>query len=421
MGLSCSSCGFRSRNPAFFRREKAGAFDLRRRFCLGCRPWPKASLGVPAFVGAGGLALLGLWAVAIGEGLEVGGYGLLISAGTLLGGPISLAIHELAHAAIALVFGRRVYQISIGTGRPLATFDVAQTQWIIGRDMGLGYVVGIPRGRCSRPGDLAVLAAGATANLAMVILLLPVGARLSEPFPGVGALIGGLILSNLLAGAGALIPGRHVRNGQSWPTDGLQILHTLRRKRSTFDWGVHHEAYRGAVLLRARRWEDALTHYRQAFVRYPDQPGFLGVQMHLLSHSRGHEAASTFANEQGVYLEEEREVPGSVAASWGYLWGMAAWSHIRARDGDLRAAEVFTRKAFDAASSPYAHAVQGALLARTGEREAGLSRMLTTLKALESSGDRLEFCDFIIAEGLEDAELKTADFQSWAAHLRTTV
>jgi Zn-dependent protease len=424
MGRSCSSCGFRSENLAVFRREKGEAFGFGRWFCFGCRPFPRVRPGIATLVVAGGLALLGWWGVAADTGFEIGGGVLLLLAGWILGTPLTLAVHELGHAAVASLIGRRVYRICIGSGPMLATFDTGHTQWFIGRDMSMGHVIQIPLGRSSRRGDLAVLAAGATANLIMVILLLRVADRLSDGFDAAAALVGGLVLSNLFTCAAALIPGSHLRDGQSWASDGRQIFQTLRRKGPTLDWDATHAAYEGAALARSGRWEEAEACYRGALARQADEPGLVGALLHVVAYSKGKEAARLCAAEFDRFLrrererEQKREVTGRTAQPWSYAWGMAAWSHIRVPSGDLSAAALFSGKALEAGALPHSRAVEGARLTRTGDREKGLSEILETLKTLDNPGDRLEFCDFIMAEGLETPDLKTSDFQSYAAHLR---
>ena len=418
MRLSCSSCGYRSENRAFFRRVKNGALGLGRWFCLGCKPFPKGSLGFASLALPGAFALFGWLALRIGDGLEPGGYGLLLISGSILLTPLTLVVHELGHAAVAALLGRRVYQISIGSGSPLATFETNHTAWVIGRDMSFGYVIQMPLGIASRRGDVAVLAAGALANLTVAIALTRLTGAVSEWSNAAAALMVGSILSNLFVGVGALVPGGYVRDGRSWPSDGRQIFQRLRQGRSTVDWQAQHDAFTGWNLVRAKRWEEAKAHYEAAFARHPDEPTFLGGLMHILAHSRGYEAAMVCAKEHDAFLRRERQIPEPAAVSWSYVWSMAAWAFIRAPTGDISRARIFSRKALEAQNSPYAQAVYGALLARTGEPEDGLSEILASLKAMESSSDKLEFCDFIVTERLESDELKTSDFQAYATHLR---
>lgn len=420
MGLSCASCGFKSENRAFFRRLKSGALGLGQWFCPGCKPFPKASLGFATLALPCAIAVLGWFALRIGEGLEAGGYALLSTSGFILLTPLTLAVHELGHAAVAALLGRRVYQISIGSGSPLATFESKHTVWVIGRDMSFGYVIQMPFGRASRGGDVAVLAAGALANLGVAIALTRLTGGLAEWSNAAAAFMAGSILSNLFVGVGALVPGGYVRDGRSWPSDGRQIFQRLRRGRSTFDWQAQHDAFSGWKLIRAKRWEEARAHYEAAFARHPQEPGFLGGLMHILAQSKGYDAAVVCAEQHDAFLREERPDPDPAAIVWSYVWSMAAWTFIRAPTGDVSCARFFSHKAFGAQITPYVHAVHGALLARTGEPEEGLSEILDSLKALDTSIDKLEFCDFIVDERLETEALKTSDFEAYARHLNRT-
>lgn len=421
MGLSCSSCGYRSQNRAFFRRAKGGSFALDRWFCLGCKPFPKARLSFTAIVASGFLALFGWLAVAVNEGLEPFGYLMMAWGGFISLTPFTLAVHEMGHAAVAALLGRRVYQINIGSGAPFKTFRIGRTLLVLGRDMSAGYVVQLPLQKASRWGDMAILAAGAVANLIAAVSLMFLADYLSAWSGVAAAFTAGSILSNLLTGLGALIPKSHVREGQLRPSDGQQMLQLLRRQRAKVDWQVHHDAFKGGELLEAKLWEEAEAHYRDAFVRHPDQPGFLGVLMHVLAISKGYEAAMYCAKEHDAFLRQERQILEPMAPLWSYAWSMAAWAFIRSPTGDFTSADTLSRKALQAGSSPYPRAVQGAILTRVGEQERGLSEILDSLRELGSPSDKLEFCDFIISEHLESVDLKASDFRSYAAHLRALI
>lgn len=419
MGLSCSLCRYESQNRALFRREKSGSFNLKSWFCLGCKPAPKVSLGFTTLIMFGILAMLGALAVAGGADMAPLGYVLLAMGGWIVLTPLTVAIHEMGHAGVAALLGRRIYQINIGSGPAFKSVQIGHTQWTFGRDLSGGLVVQAPLKTPSRLGDAAILAAGAAANLAAACCLMFWADRLTEGFAGLAAFIAGSILSNAFTGIRALIPQTYKRDGHSQRSDGKQLVQLFRRPRASVDWQVHHDALKGGQWLQARRWDEAETHYRDAFARHPDQPGFLGVLLHVLAASKGYDAARTCAEQHDAFLRQEGQTSGPMAPLWSYTWSMAAWSFIRSSSGDLTAADTFLRKALQAGSSPYLEAVQGALLIRTGERETGLPKIMDNLKELATSADKLEFCDFILGEPLEGVDLKTADFQSYGAHLRT--
>lgn len=420
MGRSCSSCGYKSQNRAFFRPMSGRTFGLNRWFCLGCKPVPTARPGFASLAASVLLAVLGWLAIAADGGVEFLGYGFLVWSGFIFLTPLTLAVHEIGHAAVAALLGRRVYQINIGSGRPLKSFEIRRTQLVVGRNLSSGYVVQIPLEKSSRWGDAAILMAGATANFIAAIVLMFCAAHLAAWSEVAAAFVAGSILSNCLTGFGSLIPRTHDIDGALYASDGRQILQLLRRPRGIMDWQVHHDAVEGGQLIRKKRWEEAEAHYRHAFARHPDQPGFLGVLMHVLAASKGYEAAMRCAEEHDAFLRQEGHIDGPMAPFWSYAWGMAAWTIIRSPTGDFVSAKSMSHKATQAGPAPYSDAVQGAILAKSGEREKGLYQIIDNLKGLGSPDDKLEFCDFIIAERLENPDLKVSDFQSYADHLRTS-
>ncbi|WP_207931748.1 tetratricopeptide repeat protein [Brevundimonas goettingensis] len=397
---------------------KRNLFGLRRWLCFGCRPVPRGRFGLESLVVSGLMVLAGSAILAAGAVLEPFGYILVAWGGFILMAPVTLAIHELGHAGVAALLGRRVYQINIGTGRAFGAFSIGLTRLAFGRDLGFGYVIQMPLKTASRAGDMAVFAAGAAANLAVagVMLWLVNGAPHWGGVPA--ALTLASLFSNLITGAMALVPRTYAFEGQALVSDGRQLLHLLLRRRAAVDWGPLHDAYQAVSLAQAKRWSQAEAKYRDAFARYPDQPGFLGGLMHILPFSKDHEAARACAEAHEAFLRPEREVAAPMAVSWGYAWGMAAWSFVRSPIGDLAAADLYSRRALDLDSLPHPRAIRGALLARTGEPERGLAEMVESFRTLPNPGDQLEFCDFIIAHGLESADLKTPDFEDYAVHLR---
>jgi len=366
----------------------------------------------------GVLALLGWLAVASNEELEVLGFPLLILGGFICMAPLTLAVHEMGHAVVAKMFGRRVYQIHIGTGAPLTAFRVKRTLVVVGRDFGAGYVVQLPIKKMTRLGSLSVLAAGAAANLTAAALLMTLAGALSSWSVAAAVFISGSSLSNLGSGLLALYPGFHMIDGHRLPSDGRKMLRLILRRPAPVDLGLIHASYEGEALLQAKVWNVAEAHYRDAFRCYPKNPAFLGRLLHALVLSNGYEAATSCAEQHDEFLRQDREVPETIATLWSYAWYMTAWVLVRSPTGDLAAADTFVRKALEAAPSPYALAVQGATTIRAGDPDRGLAAILDNLSKLESPGDKLEFCDFIVAERLETEDLKESDFQSYADHLR---
>jgi hypothetical protein len=327
----------------------------------------------------------------------------------------------MGHAAVATMFGRRVYQIHIGTGPPLTAFRVKRTLIVVGRDFGAGYVVQLPIKKMSRLGSLSVLAAGAAANLTAAVLLMTLASALSSWSVGAAVFLSGSSLSNFGTGVLALFPRFHTINGFRLPSDGRKILQLVWRRPAPVDLGLIHASYEGEALLQAKVWNVAEAHYRDAFRRYPENPAFLGRLMHALVLSKGYKAAASCAEQHDAFLRQDRQVSETVASLWAYAWYTTAWVLVQSPTGDLTAADTFARKALEAAPSPYGRAVQGATAIRAGDPDQGLTAILDNLSELQSPSDKLEFCDFIVSERLETGDLKASDFQSYADHLRALV
>jgi hypothetical protein len=144
------------------------------------------------------------------------------------------------------------------------------------------------------------------------------------------------------------------------------------------------------------------------------------MTLHVLALAKGPEAAMACALEHETYLKPEEPPTALFAPIWASTWANAAWAILRSREGDFALADEFSVRAAEAdAESPYPRAVRAAALIRSGERNESLDVILGSIKDMGITSDKLEFCDFIVAEGLETADLKRPDFEAYAAHLRT--
>jgi hypothetical protein len=426
MGLSCSACGFRSENRAFFRREKAPPFAIARWFCAGCKPLPTARVGWVRLLFFAVLMALGAWVVlnATSDN-KTFGYVMVVFGGFVCLSPITVLIHEAGHAVAAAAVGRRVYSVHIGTGAPFKTIRLGQVDIVIGRDQRGGYVLCLPKGAESRWREACMVAAGPAANLAAMVGL----GGLAGVVYGTGALpwqalasvaVTSLTVSNAFVGVFALIPMKVKLGEFRWLSDGGRLLQLLRPRRVTPDWQAHHDAFRGGELLQAKRWTEAEAHYRTIFSDHPDQPGFLGALLHVLALAKGPDAAMACAMEHEAYLRPDEPPTEPYRPIWAATWGNAAWAILRSPEGDLVLADEFSARAAEADSiSPYPSAVRAAVLARSNPGVEHLDVILGRLKNMASASDKLEFCDFIVAEGLESPALTKPDFESFAAHLRT--
>jgi len=427
MGLACSACGFRAENRAFFRKEKTAFFGFTRSFCLGCKPLPKAKTGFVTLGVSGALALAGWLATAINQGLEPFGLCLAAISGLLALSPLGIAAHEAGHAAVAALLGLHVYQINVGSGLPLKTIRIQGTTIIIGRDMGAGYVISLPKQRESRWRRAVILLAGAVANFIAAVFLVflagAVGAAEGSQTTwsaGIVCIFCGAAFGNVMMGVNALVPKYQMIEGRLLPSDGSRLLELLRQWRvEEPNWQVHHDAFKGGELLQAKLWDEAEAHYRNIFSTHPDQPGFLAVLLHVLALTKGPEIAMACAMEHEPFLRRDDQIAEPMAPMWSYVWAMAAWAILRTSGGDLVLAEDFSRRAAEAdPTSACARAVRGATLVRSGRRTDGLDIILNSLKDMRGPSDKLEFCDFMIAQDLQGPDLTRSDFEALAAHLR---
>lgn len=426
MGLSCSACRFKSENRAFFRREKTAPFGIARWFCLGCKPLPPARVGWVRLLAFAGVMVLGVQLILTSPAENnIFGYWIVVLGGLVALSPITILIHEAGHAAAAIGVGRCVYRINIGIGAPFRTIRLGQTEIVFGRDQRGGYVLALPKATDSRWREACMVAAGPAANFAAMLALAPLSGALygtgQSPWGTVGSVVvASSTVSNALAGIGALIP-MYVRvEGARWVSDGRRLLQLLRPRRVAPDWQVHHDAFKGGELLQAKRWAEAEAHYRAIVAAHPEQPGFLAVLLHVLALTKGPEAAMACAIDHQEFLRQEGEIAEPMAPLWSYAWAIAAWVILRSPKGDQTVSKGFSQRAVTAdPASPYAHAVQGAVLVQLGQKDEGLGMILGNLKDMNSASDKLEFCDFVVARDLENADFSRSDFQSLTDHVRT--
>ncbi|MGZ3273719.1 MAG: site-2 protease family protein [Caulobacteraceae bacterium] len=369
------------------------------------------------------MALVARMILTAPPGIGTFWYWIVVLCGQVALSPITILIHEAGHAAAAMAVGRRVYRINIGTGAPFRTIRLGQTEIVIGRDQSGGYVMCLPTAAESRWREACMVAAGPAANIGAMIAL----AGLAGALYGTGAsawakiasvVVAASTVSNAWVGLRALLPLNVKLDGALWVSDGRRLLQLLLPRRETPDWQVHHDGFKGSRLVETKRWPEAECHYREALARYPDQPGFVGVLVHVLAASHGLETAVACV-EQHLPLLQKTGEPEHDAAVWAFARANAAWAIIRAPVANLDLARELLSKAL--ASDPEnacAKATEGALWAREGRREDGAAQMVAALRDVAAPSDRLEFCEFILAAGLQTEGIGLADFEAYAAHLR---
>lgn len=152
-------------------------------------------------------------------------------------GFVTTVVHESGHALVAGMLGMKVLGVRIGSGTVLCTFR----WWGVPVELRVFAVGGgitmftHPTGAWARLKHTAVVAAGPTANLMMaataIHYLSP--AAIWTRFPPGTALfpMAVFIAVNLLVFAVNLIPRQVEAAGRRLPSDGLQLLRLLFRRR----------------------------------------------------------------------------------------------------------------------------------------------------------------------------------------------
>lgn len=159
------------------------------------------------------------------------------------------AVHEAGHAIAGVVVRFRIHQLSVGTGRTIASFSIGTTSIRL-RTMllGGGFVMGLTdRRRFYRTRATIFTAAGVVTPLALCWVTR--GAWHASP--PVRLFWGELVLVSLLTALACLYP--HV-TPEGAPTDGQQILDTWRMSDET----VKARTRRTAADLNSFRWDDLI-------------------------------------------------------------------------------------------------------------------------------------------------------------------
>lgn len=177
------------------------------------------------------VAVLALVLFSVVPQLPVGGL-LMTFVTVFVSAAIGVVPHELAHAAVAKLFGRGVAAVDIGHGRPLTRFD------LLGADITLRMVPLSGRVRLqpvdvrasNLVGEFLIYAAGPLAGFAigalLVIVLLPGGAPLAPRYDW-RLLVAVLSFGMFLDAAINLVPAAFDRVGRREVNDGRYILGLL--------------------------------------------------------------------------------------------------------------------------------------------------------------------------------------------------
>ena len=401
MTLRCATCGYRTANSAFFRREKGGVLGLRQTVCLGCGAYQPTTLELSSTVGFWlGLPSLGLFtgmlSAATGSTVDT----VIFVGAIVLSWPIYTPIHEAGHAVGAKIAGLHIISLSMGTGPLVWGFRIGGARFELRRySLGGGRAFFVDFHETTSRWRLALaILGGPLANLAfcglfmIAAMLLPSDDPFDQTSPAV-ALVSGLALGQGFAGIFNLIPFRLKRGAVS---DGAQLFGLLKATPPP-DADVAAAA-RGIRYLSAGKFREAASAFREAARLNPDSPSMLSMVIHCLSRADGNEAAFRFYVEnKEAFDRAESTTNKDEVAYLPWMYANIAWCAAKTGDTSaLEIAEPFARRAFEA--NPDAAEMKGtigAILIEKGEIDAGYPLLLDATRRINDPIDGADFIRYL--------------------------
>lgn len=419
---TCSNCGFRSTDAAFFRREKGGLFRLPQTVCDVCiahQPTPyerrisRGLLLAPfsyflfVFMIMHGTAPLRITLLPL----------LLLTAPTM---PLRIFIHEAGHALIARINGHVVWRTQIGSG-PVRhkfrvgtiPFDIGAYPWTGGRMYHFD-----PADQPKRGTTAAIVMAGPTANALLATFCLVLAHRL-EPASLTSAMLNTFGYLNLIMAIYNLIPRRFGDN-DSVVSDGRRLLDLLVKLPTEAD-PSQTQLLRIIGYSSLRRYEEMIKTASEAWQTAPLKYVLAAVIADGLSRTQGDRAALDF------YIAHEGEFQGSGDVAHdreGHLHILQSTIALCAlKLGDpvfAQLSEALSKEAFE--TDPDRSEMQGAYgawLLSIDNIDEGLPLLTQGTRASESLLDKADFCIFLArASHLKGDPQRAATYDALQAHLR---
>lgn len=393
----CASCGYRSANSEFFRRERSGVCRISRTFCYGCAPYRPSRnerapivLVVPILIACGAVAF---WSVELPPLLIVP-----IVAYILVALILAIVVHEFGHAGAARLAGISVFSLTLGSGPLYAVIRVGAFPFYVRTYLLSGGItqsfydtVGPARWR-----EAVLLAGGAGANVLAAtfgfVLLVAAGGFDADFLTFVSML--GLGVSQSGAAVIALVPRTNTIGFARLASDGKRLL-ALPRSLTFHDNAMKRAArYRGAILLRERRYEAARDHFRGAHRRFPDDGVIFAFLLDAAAKAEGHEAAVAcyLDDASGADPFDQRDKLGFTLAAINLAWSAAL-------SGDLAVLDLADRVSQRAiellATNGYAQAARGAVLTKLNQTEAGAALLTTAARAIVQLADKADIVAYL--------------------------
>lgn len=384
----CRRCGYRSKNRAFFRREKAGIFRRRKTEAASyIVPWVAVVVGVLILaVGPEGLEATILACACLGIGA------------LLLGIFVTIAVHELGHAAVARLVGMTVASITLGTGPLLIAYRgkttvLAARTFLLTGGMTQVYYKDV---RPAKWRSALMLLGGIGANCAIAalgILHLVAWYRSGRSIHPVTAFVTVSALLSQITVVPYNVFGGNLRIGQArLPSDGKRLVDLMKSR--DFDERELRQRYllEGGQLLAGSDPDATLRHFETACRVFPASGLFLTMLILCVGKVRGARAAVRCHLDRTATFDAtgERDKPGVARA---YM--LVAWYALLTGDPELLPlADRLSQQAV-ATLPDVARGTRVAVMMRLGEPDAGKPVLVEALRRNVTKSDKAEIACFL--------------------------
>lgn len=427
MRFRCDTCGYRSANAGFFRKETVGSINAIRDVCLGCPPYRPTGVerGWDVLWLTGHLVPGALTFIVMNRTGAPLPLALAAVVAMLLFSPLAILIHELGHAVATRLVGLHLLAIEMGSGPPRWSHRVGGTSLVLRRRFLMG-------GRTlhvavndveQRWQGAVVLASGSLANIAVAAVLIGVlqrGVALSVSGGPtlLGAVMLGAVSANLWPCLTALWP-RAPEEGESHGNDGAQLLGLLKTPAPISERDLAASRY--MALFNARMYPEALELLERMTPGRTSDPWLLATLLDIYTRVHGADAALTRYTSAVAH--------GPMENSHGDFAASQAWLQANLAIVLLRGAGPHDHDEIDALvqgmmagwkDTAVVKGTMGAALVMRGRVEDGEALLLDAARAASSNLDRADFCLFLgRAARLAGDEAKAADFERLRVHLQT--
>lgn len=409
----CAACGYRSPTAPFFRREKSGAFDIRRTFCAGCEPYKPTVFERTLLVESVFCLTLGISLRAVEGPIGLGN--IALTAGLL--GPafaVAVLVHELGHAVAGRAAGLRLHIITMGSG-PLLLAVPMLGGWLQLRPYLTKADVQAyhPQPDPARWRQAIFVACGPGANLIAgavgIATITMMGAVLDRVAPKLLVFLWMLVAFHFILGFGNLMP---FSRNKALTSDGDKLVGLLRdrgfRERALFAAGW----YGGWSMLYRRRFAEAAAHFAAAHAHFPTSLPLAALSIHAVGEAYGSHSVIALYHEMRTVIDLDTGDNFLAQAT-------IAWHAIQTGDPPLfDLADRLSAKAIELRPHDYtAKGVRGAVLARQGHTEEGVALLKAAVRASHRFSEKAGFAgELAIVERSRGHLARAGDYAGLARH-----